>query len=91
MKEEDYSGSLESMVWLRARTKSLNLEENSSQRNREICVGYSEEMGTLELIEIIDFIVRIYREDSTKIQLEKNKEIELPHTALIEIRDFSGS
>ena len=26
---------------------------------------------------IIDFIVRIYREDSTKIQLEKNKEIEI--------------
>ena len=25
--------------------------------------------------QIIDFIVRIYREDSTKIQLEKNKEI----------------
>ena len=25
MKEEDYSGSLESMVWLRARTSSLNL------------------------------------------------------------------
>ena len=29
MKEEDYSGSLESMVWLRARTNSLNLGENS--------------------------------------------------------------
>ena len=39
MKEEDYSGSLESMVWLRARTNSLNLGENSWQRNREICVG----------------------------------------------------
>ena len=29
---------------------------------------------------IIDFIVRIYREDSTKIQLEKNKEIEIEVT-----------
>ena len=36
MKEEDYSGSLESMVRLRARTNSLNLGENSWQRNREI-------------------------------------------------------
>ena len=26
---------------------------------------------------IIDFIVRIYMEDNTKIQLEKNKEIEI--------------
>ena len=30
---------------------------------------------------IIDFIVRIYRENSTKIQLEKNKEIELEVTS----------
>ena len=30
---------------------------------------------------IIDFIVRIYREDSTKIQLEKNKEIEMEVTS----------
>ena len=30
---------------------------------------------------IIDFIVRIYREDSTKIQLEKNKEIEIEVTS----------
>ena len=45
MKEEDYSGSLESMVWLRART---NLGENSWQRNREICVGCNEERETLE-------------------------------------------
>ena len=44
MKEEDYSGSLESMVWLRAGTNSLNLGENSWQINREICVGCSEEM-----------------------------------------------
>ena len=29
MKDEDYSGSVESMVWLRARTNSLNLGENS--------------------------------------------------------------
>ena len=36
--KEDYSGSLESMVWLRARTNRLNLGENSWQRNREICV-----------------------------------------------------
>ena len=43
MKEEDYSGSLESMVWLRTRTNSLNLGNNSWQRNREICVGCSEE------------------------------------------------
>ena len=35
-KEEDYSGGLESMVWLRARTNSLNLGENSWQRNREM-------------------------------------------------------
>ena len=35
MKEEEYSGSLESMVWLRARTNSLNLGENSWQRNRD--------------------------------------------------------
>ena len=48
MKEEDYSGSLESMVWLRARTNSLNLGENSWQRNSEICVGCSEERETLE-------------------------------------------
>ena len=48
MKEEDYSKSLESMVWLRARTNSFNLGENSWQRNREICVGYSEERETLE-------------------------------------------
>ena len=32
MKEEDYSGSHESMVWLRARTNSLNLGENSWQQ-----------------------------------------------------------
>ena len=30
---------------------------------------------------IIDFIVRIYREDSTKIQLEKNKKIEIEVTS----------
>ena len=30
---------------------------------------------------IIDFIVRIYREDSTKIQLEKNKEIAIEVTS----------
>ena len=48
MKEEDYSGSLESMVWLRARTNSLNLGEHSWQRNREMCVGCSEERETLE-------------------------------------------
>ena len=41
MKEEDYSGSLESMVWLRARTNSLNLGENSWQRNRDVCVKHS--------------------------------------------------
>ena len=48
MNEEDYSGSLESMVWLRARTNSLNLGENSWQRNRDVCVGCSEERETLE-------------------------------------------
>ena len=48
MKEEDYSRSLESIVWLRAKTNSLNLGENSWQRNREICVGCSEERETLE-------------------------------------------
>ena len=48
MKEEDYSGSLESMVWLRAWTNSLNLGENSWQRNRDVCVGCSEERETLE-------------------------------------------
>ena len=48
MKEEDYSRSLESMVFLRARTNSLNLGENSWQRNREISVGCSEERETLE-------------------------------------------
>ena len=46
--KEDYSGSLESMVWLRARTNSLNLGENSWQRNRVVCVGCSEERETLE-------------------------------------------
>ena len=30
---------------------------------------------------IIDFIVRIYREDSTNIQLDKNKEIEIEVTS----------
>ena len=48
MKEEDYSRSLESMVWLRARTNSLNVEENSWQRNREIWVGCSQKRETLE-------------------------------------------
>ena len=48
MKEEDYSRSLESMVRLRARTNSLNLGENSWQRNRDVCVGCSEERETLE-------------------------------------------
>ena len=48
MKEEDYSGSLESMVWSRARTNCLNLGENSWQRNREICDGCSEERETLK-------------------------------------------
>ena len=48
MKEEDYSGSLESMLWLRTRTNSLNLGENSWQRNRDVCVGCSEERETLE-------------------------------------------
>ena len=47
MKDEDYSGSLASMVWLRARTNSLNLLENSWQRNREVCVECSEERETL--------------------------------------------
>ena len=36
------------MVWLRARTNSLNLGENSWQRNRDVCVGCSEERETLE-------------------------------------------
>ena len=36
------------MVWLRARTNSLNLGENSWHRNREICVGCSEERETHE-------------------------------------------
>ena len=36
------------MVWLRARTNSLNLGENSWQRNRDTCVGCSEERETLE-------------------------------------------
>ena len=40
MKEEGYSGNLESMLWSRARINSLILGENSRQRNREICVGY---------------------------------------------------
>ena len=48
MKEEDYSGSLESMVRLRARKNRLNLEEHSWQRNREMCVGCSEERETLK-------------------------------------------
>ena len=48
MKEKDYSGSIESLVWLRTRTNSLNLGENSWQRNRDVCVGCSEEMETLE-------------------------------------------
>ena len=48
MEEEDYSVSLELMVWLRARIKSLNLRENSWQSNREICVGCSEKRKTLE-------------------------------------------
>ena len=48
MKEEDYSRSLESIVWLRARTNSLNLGEHSWQRNREMCVGCSEERETLK-------------------------------------------
>ena len=49
MEEEDYSGSLESTVWLRARTNSLNLGENSWQRNREIiCLGCIERRKTLE-------------------------------------------
>ena len=30
---------------------------------------------------IMDLIVRIYREDSTKIELEKNKEIEIEVTS----------
>ena len=46
--KEDYNESLESMVWLRARTNSLNQEENSWQRNRDVCVGCSEERETLE-------------------------------------------
>ena len=33
---------------LRARTSSLNLGENSWQRNRDVCVGCSEERETLE-------------------------------------------
>ena len=45
MKEEDYSGSLESMVWLRARTNSLNLEENYWQRNRDVCVWDAVRIG----------------------------------------------
>ena len=48
MKEKYYSGSLESMVWLRARINSLNLGENPWQRNREICERCSEERKTLE-------------------------------------------
>ena len=48
MKEEDYSGSLEFMVWLRARRNSFNLGKHSWQRNRDVCVGCSEERETLE-------------------------------------------
>ena len=48
MKEEDYCGTLESMVLLRARINSLNQEEKSWQRSKEICVGCSEERETLE-------------------------------------------
>ena len=48
MKEEDYSESLVSMVWLRARINGLNLGENSWQRNRDVCVGCSEVRETLE-------------------------------------------
>ena len=36
---------------------------------------------TLFIFFYLDFIVRIYREDSTKIQLEKNKEIEIEVTS----------
>ena len=48
MKQEDYSESLESMLWLRARINSLNLGENTWQRSREACVGCSKEGETLE-------------------------------------------
>ena len=48
MKKEDCSVFLESVVWLRARTNSLNLGENSWQINREIRVGCSEERETFE-------------------------------------------
>ena len=44
MEEEYYSGSLESMLWLRARTNSLNLGEKQGC----VCVECSEERETLE-------------------------------------------
>ena len=40
MKEEDYSGSLEPMLWLKARTNTINLGENSRQRSKEAYVGH---------------------------------------------------
>ena len=49
MEEENYySESLESMVRLRVIINSLSQGENSWHRNREICVGCSEERETLE-------------------------------------------
>ena len=47
--------------------------------NRETMVQILKELRIDS--KIIDFIVRIYREDSTKIQLEKNKEIEIEVTS----------
>ena len=63
MKVEDCSGSLESMVWLRARTNSLNHGENSLQRNGEICVGCSEKRETIE-----NFILHCPRWEEWRIE-----------------------
>ena len=66
MKEEHKNRSLESMVWLRARINSLNLGENSWQRDREICVGSSVERETLE-----HFMMHYIRWEEWRIEEQK--------------------
>ena len=52
-------------------TIRLNKKRNNGTDTKELRIDSK----------IIDFIVRIYKEDSTKIQLEKNKEIEIEVTS----------
>ena len=58
---------------------AMDLEKSYDTLKRETMVEILKELKIDS--KIIDFIIKIYREDSTKTQLEKNKEIEMEVTS----------